>query len=192
MNAFEYAVILWSLLLGLGVSDLILSANRLLRHSEGVKWDGRVVIASLLVLLELVRIWFAQWTLVDFPSALTFPAFLLLVFHIALLVFVAAAALPEETPGPIDLTAYYDRTRRYFWGLFASAQSSYFTLWLIYFFGGLESGDGTASMLDWFRMIAPLAMYAALAALRLRWLDWLGPLALIGFYIWLYWGQTIG
>lgn len=192
MSAFEYGIILWSLLLGLAVADLILSANRLLRHAEGVKWDGRVIVASLLVVLELVRIWFAQWTLVDSANALTFPAFLLLFFHMALLVLLAAAALPDETPGPIDLTTYYDRTRRYFWGLFASAHSSYFAIWLIYFFGGLERGDSTVSLLDWFRMIAPLTVYAALAALRLKWLDWLGPLALIGFYLWLYWGQTIG
>lgn len=191
MNAFEYAIAMWSLLMGLAVADLILSANRLLRHADGVKWDGRVVVAAMLVALELVRMWFAQWSLAASPDALTFPAFLALFLQVALLVFLAAAAMPDETPGRIDLTAYYDRTRRYFWGLFALSQAIYFGLWLIYFRGGIST-IGVAAPIDWFRMIAPLAVYLALALVRRKWLDWVGPLAIIGFYLWLYGGQAIG
>lgn len=190
MSSFEYAIAMWGILIGLAVADLIVSANRLIRHDHGVKWDGRVVVAAILVTLELVRLWFAQWTLTAFDEAMTFPIFLAKFTQVALLAFLASAALPDETPGRIDLTDYYERNRRYFWGLFALAQALYLTLWLLFFSSSVD-GAAPAGAIDWFRVIAPLCLFVALAVLRLKWLDWLGPIALVGFYLWLYRGQSI-
>ncbi len=191
MSAFEYAIAMWAILIGLAVADLIVSANRLIRHEEGVEWDGRVIVAAALVTLELVRLWFAQWTLASSAEAMTFPVFLAKFAQVALLAFLASAALPDETPGRIDLSAYYERNRRYFWGLFALAQGLYLALWLLFFSSSVD-GSGSAGALDWLRVIAPLCLYLALAIFRFRWLDWAGPLVLIGFYVWLYRGQSIG
>ncbi|MFN7389232.1 hypothetical protein [Brevundimonas sp.] len=191
VNAFEYAVALWGILMGLAVADLILSANRLVRHADGVRWDGRALVATGLIALELVRMWFAQWSLTTFETALSFPVFLALCGQVVLLVFVASAALPGETPGLIDLTAHYERNRRTFWGLFAACQTVYFVMWLTFFAGSVD-GSAPASALDWFRILGPLALYLTLATVRLKWLDWIGPLGLMVFYLWLYRGQSIG
>jgi hypothetical protein len=190
MNPFEYAIAMWSILMGLAVADLILSANRLFRHPGGVRWDGRIVAAASLVMLELIRIWFAQWSLANSPSAVSFPAFIAMCVHVGLLVFLAAAALPDDA-NETDLSVYFDRNRRYFWGLFAACQAVYFSLWLAFFKGGIST-VGDAAVVDWVRMIAPLAVYVALVFIRRRWLDYLGPLAIAIFYLWLYRDQVIG
>lgn len=190
MSGFEYAIAMWGIVTGFAVVDLIASANRLIRHADGVKWDGRVVVASVLVTLELLRMWFAQWSLVDSSTALTFPVFLVKFVGLALLAFLASAAMPDETPGRIDLTAFYERNRRYFWGLFTVAQGLYFALWLIFFSSSMD-GEKPAAFFDWFRVLAPLGLFAALATVRWKWLDWAGPVALIVFYLWLYSGQSI-
>jgi hypothetical protein len=40
-------------------------------------------------------------------------------------------------------------------------------------------------------MLAPLFAFLLLAAVRVRWLDYLVPAAVIVFYVWRYWGQTL-
>jgi hypothetical protein len=191
LSGFEYVVAMWGIVTGLAVADLIASANRLIRHPDGVAWDGRVVVAAGLVALELLRLWFAQWTLADSSTALTFPVFLAKFLGLALLAFLASAALPNETAGPMDLDAFYERNRRYFWGLFVASQALYFALWLLYFSSSAD-GEAPAGLFDWFRVLAPLCLFMMLAVFRWRWLDWVGPVALIVFYLWLYGSQSIG
>jgi hypothetical protein len=142
MAPFEYALALMSILMGLAVGDVVLSLNRLVRNARLVAWDPRPLMAAALVLVELVRIWFAQWALRDFGLALGFPLFLMSFVHVLLLVFLAAAVLPDDCNERVDLGQYYERNRRYFWSLFASAQAVYFLLWLGPFRGG--QGDVSA------------------------------------------------
>jgi hypothetical protein len=45
--------------------------------------------------------------------------------------------------------------------------------------------------MDWARMLVPLGLYVALAAIRSRALDLVAPAILIVFYLWRYWGQSL-
>jgi hypothetical protein len=190
MSPFEYALGLISILMSLALADVVMSLHRLLRHRDSVKWDGRALVAAALVILEVIRIWFAQWTLRDAEAALGFPVYLFLFTHILLLVLTAAACLPDEVGEDCDLSDFYEKNRRYFWSAFAATQAAYFFGWFI--FGGTQSTlGGTIGAIDWFRMIAPLAAFLLLAFLRLRVLDYAIPLALLAFYAWRYWPQTL-
>jgi hypothetical protein len=190
MTPFEYALGLISILMSLALADMVMSFHRLLRNAATVRWDGRILIASALVILEVIRIWFAQWTLRDLDVALGFPVYLALFGQILLLVLTAAACLPDEVGENCDLGAFYDRNRRYFWSAFAATQFGYFLLWLL--FGGTQASvGGDVSLMDWLRMLAPLAAYLLLAFVRVRLLDYAIPSALIAFYVWLYWFQTL-
>jgi hypothetical protein len=190
MSAFEYALGLISILMSLALADVVMSLHRLLRHRDTVKWDGRVLVAAVLVILEVIRIWFAQWTLRDAEVALGFPVYLFLFTHILLLVLTAAACLPDEVGEGCDLSAFHEKNRRYFWGAFAATQGAYFFGWFI--FGGSQSAvGGTVGAIDWFRMVAPLAAFVLLAFVRNRVLDYAIPLALIAFYALRYWPQTL-
>ena len=191
MTPFEYALGLISILMSLALADIVMSLHRLLRHARTVKWDGRIIVATALVILELIRMWFAQWTVRDVQELLSFPIYAALFIHILLLGLTAAACLPDEVADGCDLTDFYERNRRYFWSVFATSQLAYFLLWLV--FGGTQASVGEqASLLDWIRMLGPLAAYLLLASVRRPSLDYLIPLFLIGFYGWLYWPQTLG
>ena len=77
-----------------------------------------------------------------------------------------------------------------FWSAFAATQTAYFFGWFI--FGGTQSSvGGTVGAIDWFRMMAPLAGFLILVVVRKRVLDYIVPLALIAFYAWRYWPQTL-
>lgn len=190
MSPFEYALGLISILMSLALADMAMALHRLLRHARTVTWDGRVLVAAALVTLEIIRIWFAQWSLRDLDVALNFPVYVALFGHILLLVLTAVACLPDEVEENCDLNQFYDSNRRYFWSAFAASQAAYFLLWLL--FGGNQSSvGGQVGWIDWARILAPLGAYLLLAAVRLRVLDHAIPLALIGLYGWLYWGQTL-
>lgn len=130
MRPFEYALVLISILMGLALADIVVSLHRLIRSREIVKWDGRVLIATSLVMLEIIRMWFAQWTGRDLATALTFGVYLGEFVQILLLVLLAFSSLPDRVTESCDLGDFYDANRRYFWSIFAAYQASYFVLWL--------------------------------------------------------------
>jgi hypothetical protein len=191
MRPFEYALVLISILMGLALADIVVSLHRLVRSREPVKWDGRVLVATSLVMLEIIRMWFAQWTGRDFAAALTFGVYLGEFIQILLLVLLAFASLPDVVGESCDLGDFYERNRRYFWSIFAAYQVSYFALWLTVFGGTQATVGGTVTPIDWVRMVGPLAVYLTLAFVRRRWLDYLAPALIIIFYLLRYWNQSL-
>lgn len=190
MTPFDYALGLISILMSLALADVVIDIHRLLRHAQTVKWDGRPLIAAVLVVIEIIRIWFAQWTLRDLDVALSFPVYMGLFIHILLLVLTALACLPDEVGEGCNLGEFYDGNRRYFWLAFAGAQLCYFLLWFV--FGGNQTTvGGPVQWMDWFRFLAPLAVFLTLAFVQRRWLDYALPAVLIAFYLWRYWDQTL-
>jgi hypothetical protein len=191
MRPFEYALVLISILMGLALADIVVSFHRLIRPRETVKWDGRALIATLLVMLEIIRMWFAQWTGRDLATALTFGVYLGEFVQILLLVLLAFASLPDPVGERCDLADFYERNRRYFWSVFAAYQATYFVLWLMVFGGTQATVGGNVTLVDWLRMVGPLAVYLILAFVRLRWLDYLAPALMIMFYLLRYWNQSL-
>lgn len=190
MTPFEYSLGLISILMSLALADIVMSFHRLMRRFHSVKWDGRVLLAAGLVILEIIRMWFAQWTLRNLGVALEFPIYVALFGQILLLVLTAAACLPDEVGEGCDLHRFYESNRRYFWGAFAASQAAYFGLWLI-IGGGQASVGGAVGAMDWFRMLAPLAAFVVLAIVRWKLLDYALPTLLVVFYAWRYWTQAL-
>lgn len=188
MKPFEYALGLLTILVSLALADIVLSFHRLLRYARTVRWDGRVLIAAALVILEIIRLWFAQWSIRDVAVGQAFPIYLAQFVQILLLVLLAASSLPDEAGPGCDLHSFYDSNRRYFWRVFALYQLIYFLLWFTVF--GATSADW-ASPLNWFRVLAPLLLYVLLSAVRRPWLDYAAPAFLIAFYLWRYWNLTL-
>jgi hypothetical protein len=190
MAPFEYAIGLISILMSLALADVVMSLHKLLRHRRTVRWDGRILVATALVVLEVIRIWFAQWTIRDMQVVLIFPVYVYLFGHVLLLVLTALACLPDDVDEGCDLSAFYDGNRRYFWSAFTATQAAYFAGWFI--FGGTQASSAAAvGPMDWFRMIAPLVAFGSLIFIRVRLLDYAIPIAAIAFYSWLYWPQTL-
>ena len=120
MSAFEYTSVMASIILGLAMVDVMVSANRLIRAGKLVRWDWAAPIASLLIVLTLLQIWWSLYRPQDQP--MTVGQFLPLFVELTLLFLLGAAALPDEvTAEGVDLREYYDRNGPYFWSLFTAA-----------------------------------------------------------------------
>lgn len=191
MKPFEYALGLLTILVSLALADIVLSFHRLLRHARTVRWDGRVLIAAALVVLEIIRLWFAMWAIRGIAEGQTFQIYVAQFVQILLLVLLAASSLPDEANARCDLQAFYDSNRRYFWGVFTLYQLIYFLLWISVFGGNPLSVGHDIAAIDWVRVTAPLALYALLIFGRRRALDYAVPAAIIAFYLWRYWNLTL-
>jgi hypothetical protein len=191
MRPFEYTLGLTSILVSLALANIVMCFHRLLRNAPRVTWDGRVLLAAALVIVEIVRVWFATWTIRDVAQVETFSIYLAVFVEVLLLVLLAASALPEEVGEKCDLGTFYDGNRRYFWGVFALYQLSYFLMGFFVF--GVRQGvsGGTVDAFDLFRLLAPLAIYVVLTFARVKLLDYVLPLAVIVFYLVRYWNQTL-
>ncbi|MFL5381752.1 MAG: hypothetical protein ACJ8GN_04485 [Longimicrobiaceae bacterium] len=120
MSPFEYVLPMVSILVGLAIGDLSLSLHRLLRARRRVRWDWLPLAAALLVLLLILFFWWAFYAMGRAEVWTRYWAFLVLAAALIGMFLLASAALPDTVPEDgLDLAAYYDENRRYFWILFA-------------------------------------------------------------------------
>ena len=166
---FSYLSAFVTIVLALGLSDLLISFHRLMRHGGAVRWSGLPLAAALFVLLALLTEFFSMWGLV----AVERVSFVGLVFHLlpTFFIFLAASAvLPDDLgEGPFDLDAFYFSQQRYF----------YITLSLAFLGDAPRALEGVPfNLRAILEIVGPSATVAAiflvLAFSRRRWLHWLG------------------
>jgi hypothetical protein len=138
MDRFEYAAGLFSVIVGLGLADLGVSAHRMMKHRSQVRWDPLALATVAYVVLLLISIWYDLWGLRPFPDITGFTFYVCLLGQLFLLFLLASASLPDEPSDGYDLFAYYDREQRYIWSLLLAFQIAFAALWL-YFMLTLDS-----------------------------------------------------
>jgi hypothetical protein len=164
----EQALVFASIIVGVAVSDQVMSLNRLLVARHRVKWDWAPLILALLVLMTNMQLWWsvASWR----QSTITIGAFLPMSFLLILLALLSAGSLPGEGEvdgeGEFDLRDYYERNARYLWTLFTIAVS-----WSLGMGIAEHFGRGSAMWQLSHRVIelVPLAMMISLIFVRARW-----------------------
>jgi hypothetical protein len=166
---FSYLSAFVTIVLALGLSDLLISFHRLMRRKREVRWSGLPLAAALFVLLALLTEFFSMWGLV----AVERVSFVGLVFHLLPTFFIflaASAALPDDLgDGPFDLDAFYFSQQRYF----------YVTLSLAFLGDAPRALEGVPFKLSAIlEIVGPsttvAAIFLVLAFSRRRWLHWLG------------------
>ena len=119
MHVGEYILVLVSIVLGLALTDLAFSTHRLIRRRADVEFDAAPVLAALLAAyLVFANFWgdYRHYRTVTSASLwATLPNLAILFVNF----LIAAAALPDEWHGKIDLWQHYLATRRQFWILVA-------------------------------------------------------------------------
>ncbi len=187
MSPFEYAMGLISIIVGLAVSDILLSANRLIRAGPHVRWDARVILTAVMSFLLLLEFWFAAWTLRDLPGGFYFPLYIALLSQLVVSFLIAAACLPDEPT--TDLAVFYVANARYLWS--AAALFHLFSLALGVYFAASEGAlRETAPILA--AHTFPLALSVVLALRPAsRWLHLFGGGAAIVFILAMYWAQSL-
>jgi hypothetical protein len=162
----ENVLIFASIVIGVAVTDELLSLHRLLRNRHRVSWDWLPLAVALLVLLTIVQTW---WGLAQPRSgAMTIGEFLPTLGELILLFLLASASLPDAVPeAGLDLKAYYRENGSYIWSLYAAALG-----WLIVTDGlarvraGAPIGRLIESQLG---DAVVLALMASLIFVRRRW-----------------------
>ena len=190
-TAFEYAMVLFSVLIGLAVADVATSFHRLMRHRQHVRWDPLVLTVAVYALCTAVYMWFDIWGVRHFGITRQFLFYLGLVAELIVLFLMAAASLPDDVDNATDLTAYYAGNRRYFWSLMALFQFSYSAFG--FFFAGGEGGLSLeTTILLYVLMIAPFAISTTLIFTGSRALHWVGIGLLLGIMLLHYGMARIG
>ena len=119
MDQFNYLAVLISIILGLGITQLLSGVGRLLQARGRVRlyWPTLGWVAVLLVLH--VQTWWAMFGLRTLQTW-TFAAFLLVLLQPIVLFLLSALALPDPNSATADdLRAHYYFHTRWFFGLAA-------------------------------------------------------------------------
>ena len=183
MTPFEYALGLFSVLVGLALADSAQKAQRLVRHARTIIWDGRAVLAVMLVIIVIISLWFEVWNIRDRADILVFGFYLTLFLEMMLLFVLAANSLPDDAGPDCDMSVFYEGNSRTFWLSFSAFQLSFAAHW-VYFTRFLGSAQG------WVVVIGSLAAFLLLAFVRKKVLHYLLPAALIVVYLVLNWAET--
>jgi hypothetical protein len=125
IRAFEFALGLFSVLIGLAIADVATSFHRLMRARPAVRWDPLALLAALFAIVITVGMWFELWGIRNATSVRHFSPYVALVGLFFLLFLIAASSLPDEAAGGVDLREFYARNRRYFWTLITLFEIAY-------------------------------------------------------------------
>ncbi len=166
-----------SIVVGLGLTELLLSFYRLVQARRRVTWDALPLAWALLILVAVVNFWWGiraimasagGWTTGEFMLAMISPVFIFLA---------CAASLPKVEAGePLDMNAAYSEERTAFLLFFLAYQGGNWTIDL----SGL-TGMSLPVVVYIHRTIVCAALIAALVARSRRW-DWAALAVIAGAY----------
>jgi hypothetical protein len=120
MTLFEYLGVLISVVMGLGITHLLIGVSKVIQHRDSVRfcWVHTVWTANVLVYILVIwwgMFWWsalAEWTVFEF----------LFVTLYAIALFLLAAMLyPWDVPEGFDYEEYFYRNRPWFFSLFVVA-----------------------------------------------------------------------
>jgi hypothetical protein len=187
LSPFEYLLTFTSVILGLAVSDIAVSLNRLLEAGRRVKWDWLAPLAAMVAFLKIVTQWWGWFGAAGAAKGVTFEMYLGLLISTVLLFLLAASTLPGSLDeGETDLRAYYSSISTRFWLLFAAhwIVSNAVSTWIQI---EVEHAVWAFSPL----YLVPLAA-VALAFVRSRWLQGAALIALIVLGVAQFAGHGLG
>jgi hypothetical protein len=186
IRAFEFALGLFAVLIGLAIADVATSLHRLLRSPARVHWDPLTLLAAALAIVITVGMWFDLWGIRHATSVRHFFLYLVLVALFFLLFLIAASSLPDETSDGVDLHDFYRGNHRYFWSLVTLFEISYVALG-IHFLGSVIDRIPRAQILlvagQW---IVLIAVPVVLALVRSRRIHYAGVTLLFAVVLWHY------
>jgi hypothetical protein len=117
VDAFSYLSVLLSIIIGLGLTQVLTAAGRLIRHRDRVRVDWLPLLWAAVMLVIFVQVWWSMFGLRMYRDW-TFFGFLLVLSQSCTLYMMSALVLPEQVEETVDLAAHYERQHRWFFGFF--------------------------------------------------------------------------
>jgi hypothetical protein len=191
IRAFEFALGLFSVLIGLAIADVAASFHRLMRARPRVRWDPLVLLAALLAMVITVGMWFDLWGIRNATSVRHFFVYLALVGTFFVLFLIAASSLPDEATEGMDLREFYERNRRYFWSLVTLFEIAYVAFGVHFLAGDIDRLPGAVVAIVIGQWIVLLAVPAVLTVVGSRAVHYGGMSLLFAIVLWHYARQVI-
>jgi hypothetical protein len=179
IRSFEFALGLFSVLIGLAIAHIATAFSRLVRRGSTVIWDPLAVLAALLAMLVAVNMWFDLWHVRGIAESRRYFFYLWTIVELLLVYLLAAVSLPDETDEERDLGNYYEHNRRHFWTLVLLFRVSYTAHW--FYYAAYQSEDWRRMIIDigaW--LVVPIVLL--LTASRVT--NCVGIIFLIGWLLW--------
>jgi len=189
LGPFEYLLVFLAIVLGLAVSDLCISLNRLMDAGAKVRWDWLAPLAAVVAFLKILTQWWTWFGAAQLAKGLTFEMFVLIVVAVVLLFLLAAASLPDrvEEDG-VDLRDYYTRVSRRYWLLYAA---HYLAANVVSVWAQIQLQGARLSPSVLLVAVFPTAA-VVLAFVRVRLLHMVCLVALIALYLFQFAGHSLG
>lgn len=116
MDAFGYLSVLLSIVLGIGLTQILTASGRLIRHRQFVRFYWPPLLWAGVLVVIYVQTWWSMFGLRE-ETGWTFLAFLVVLAQTVTLYMVAALVLPEEVGDRgVDLREYYERQSAWTFG----------------------------------------------------------------------------
>jgi hypothetical protein len=174
IRAFEYAIGVFAVLIGLAIADIATSFHRLLRSKSAVKWDPLALSAALYAICMAIYMWFDLWGVRNVAATRNFMFYLLLFAELFVLFLVAASSLPDEASASGDLREFYAANRRNFWLLVVVFQVGYVAAGFYFVAAMLAKLPKLVTSVLIVQMIAPLVLALMLLATKSRLVHYIG------------------
>jgi hypothetical protein len=121
MDAFSYLSVLLSIIIGLGMSQLLTAAGRLIRHRDVVRFYWPPLLWAGVLLLIFIQSWWSMFVL-RYYTDWTFLSFAIVLLQTILVYMMAAVMLPETVDeAGVDLRVHYEKHRRWIFGFLLAA-----------------------------------------------------------------------
>jgi len=119
MSAFDYLSVLYSVILGLALTQILQGFRALMLARSRVKIFWPALIWAALVILIVAGAWWGMFAMRTFGEW-TFAMYAAVVIQITLIYLVAGLAVPDVPPeGAVDMRRMYFDHKGWFFGLFA-------------------------------------------------------------------------
>lgn len=148
MSLFELLFGLMAVVLGLALTHIAASVQRLLHAGRRIRWAPEPVLLTAILLLLIITVWIGQWVSRGVTHVTTLLT-LLQVLKMLAIYFAAASVLPDRIGDEerVDLLEHYDRTRWLTFGALILAPVLFFTDRAIY---AHELPHTIGDLLSWF------------------------------------------
>ena len=166
MSAFDYLSVLFSVIMGLALTQILKGLRALMLARSRVTLYSPALIWAALVILFVAGAWWGMFAMRSFGQW-TFAMYAVVVFQITLIYLVAGLIIPDiPSEGPVDMRAMYFAHKGWFFGLLAlTVVATYFKDFIT---TGHLSSISNACFLGGFAALAVIA-----AIVKWRWFHWL-------------------
>jgi hypothetical protein len=117
VDAFSYLAVLLSIVLGLGLTQILTAVGRIIRQRGSIQFHWLPILWATILFVIYLQVWWAMYGF-RLRSQWSFLSFAVVLAQTATLYLMAAVVLPEQIDDGTDLTIYFDRHHRWFFGLF--------------------------------------------------------------------------